>query len=138
MRALGRVAPAALFVVLLALAGCAGDPEEISDEANLAPDVPADSSDLSEADQALAAAAACKPGQRRCSGSTAQLCSSRKTWNTVSHCAFVCSAGKCVGQCRPGDRRCSGRTPQICDSKGTWHSSGTCQFMCSNGVCTGS
>lgn len=69
----------------------------------------------------------CSPGEKRCSGNTAETCNSSGTdWDSVI-CTTdqYCEAGACKNfVCSVGETRCSGDDPQICssDRKG-WNAS---------------
>ena len=61
----------------------------------------------------------CSPGEKRCSGNTAETCNANGTdWNRVT-CTTdqYCEVGECKNYvCQVGETRCSGDNPQICAS----------------------
>ncbi|OQB17944.1 MAG: Regulator of chromosome condensation (RCC1) repeat protein [Parcubacteria group bacterium ADurb.Bin192] len=116
-----------LFALILANLNCG------SGEGQKSPVAPTDAG----TDEQETAPTGCQPGDKKCSGLTAQLCDSDRIWQEVETCPYVCLDGECLGECQAGDRRCDGLTPQLCSQQNKWEDQTVCEFQCLNGECVG-
>lgn len=82
------------------------------------------------------------PGQRRCVGSSFQVCQQNFFWGVATACAVseFCSNGSCFAQvCTPGSRACQDTyTVQTCNGQGSGYLPGTTCAVdqrCRSGAC---